>query len=319
MWIAAPWGLWLSSDFRVSMLRPGRRPEPRLDHWSPKYASATTKNGFELVLTYSGIAEVTASQPEFFRVGPDASLPPEELAILKTTGQRRKVDVSEWILWTLAGDSRTLDESVHHIAAEANKVPEFRGRDHTFVGGAFGPGGEGWFIMLNKWDVRAEEGDTGNEWASRALLKEFQVHGVRLDEPARYLAGGWGSGRLRVPDASRDLLSGLRDRRPRHPEDFMNVIARANAEAAKREPTVSPACHVMYVPAEPPADPSTTPRVLSKLYENGQTVPADFRPGVRHNVSGVDLHSITNAVMERFERELARHKRQCGEGDSKGP
>jgi hypothetical protein len=172
--------MWVSSDFRVSLLRPGRSPEPRLDHWSPKYASATTKDGFELVMTYTGIAEVTATQPEFFTVGPDTKLPPEHLAILATTGQRRKIDVSEWILWTLAGDSRTLDEAVHHIAGEANKAPEFRRRDHTFLGGAFGPGGEGWMIMLNKWDVRAEEGDTGREWAGRPLLETFQVAGLRL-------------------------------------------------------------------------------------------------------------------------------------------
>jgi hypothetical protein len=95
----------------------------------------------------------------------------------------------------------------------------------------------------------------------------------------------------------------------------MNVLARANAEAARHEPTVSPACHVMYVPAEPPSDPSTTPRVLSKLYENGQIVPVDFRPGVRHTIHGVDLHTTTQATMERFEAELAKHKHPDREGD----
>jgi hypothetical protein len=174
MYIASPWGIWLSSDFRVSMQRPGCPPEPRLDHWSPKYASVTTGNEFTVVLTYTGIAEVVAVKPRLFNIDPNANTDPVEAA-LRDAGKRLRVDVSEWMLWTLAGESRTLDEVLHHIATEASKVPEFKCRDHVFMGGCVGPNGEGWVFFIDLLST------------GRSFVERFQA---RLDEHQRSQESG---------------------------------------------------------------------------------------------------------------------------------
>src|ERR1700742_1991293 len=73
--IAAPWGLWLSTDFRVTDSFPSGRSVPRTDHWSPKYFQALTARREVLAITYAGAAEVTAIEPELIRVVTEAEMP----------------------------------------------------------------------------------------------------------------------------------------------------------------------------------------------------------------------------------------------------
>jgi hypothetical protein len=299
MWIAAPFGGWLSTDFRVSDVR-GSRVTPRIDHWSPKYVTVTTTNEFTLALTYAGLAEVTAVQPDFgVPVSPGSP----------ASGARRRVPLSDWLLWTLFGEGRTLDQVVHHIADEASKLPEFRRAriHHSFMGIGFGPNGEGWWVAITNWDVRAEQGDTLVEWRSRPPLDKFFIAGQRVDDPPAYLSGGWGSGRLAMPAQRRELLSRRRNIMPRKPEDYMDLLAKANAEAAAQEPTVSPACQVMYLPANPGPNEA---RIRMKFYKNGQDVPPGFNPGGRGNLFGIPLH-----VMEAGAFRTFTEARQASEGD----
>jgi hypothetical protein len=297
MWIAAPFGMWLSTDFRMSELR-GRRATPLIDHWSPKYVTVHTSNGFTLAMTYSGLAQVTAVQPDLAGLGVPlpADTPPP--------GTRRVVPVSDWLLWLLYGENRTLDQVVQHIAGEASRHPNFRSARiyHHFVGVCFGPHGEGWWVSINNWDVRAEEGDTGAEWQSRPPRRDFRIAAQRVDDPPNHVSGGWGSGRLAMPAGRRELLSSRRDVKPRKPEDYMDLLARANADAAAETDTVSPACQVMYLPPKPSADLAA---VTHTFYANGQEVPPDFDPGMRGVLFGIPLDLMMGDLTSRAKKSTA--------------
>lgn len=91
----------------------------------------------------------------------------------------------------------------------------------------------------------------------------------------------------------------------------MNVLAKINAEVASRDNTVSPACQVIYLGPDPPAE---GPSIATELYTNGQDVPSNADLYIRMNISGVDLLDFSRSARQAFERSLAEH--QASKSDS---
>lgn len=219
LFIAAPWGMRLCTDFRVSDLRRDGRVVPRVDHWSAKYMMAGDGQEARLVWTYTGVTEVTAIQPDLG--DPEQSVRP---------GIRRKVDVSEWLSWILYGHATNADEVVERIRSEAAKVPEFRRCHHIFTGALVGPKPlmEIWFLQITNVDKRPGEADDDLTWTRRPPLREFHLKARRVDDPP---GAGWGA-----------LASMLNDSRPCAPKNRQAARVRtAGGPSSRREMwTMSP-------------------------------------------------------------------------------
>ncbi|WP_147447554.1 hypothetical protein [Solirubrobacter pauli] len=183
LFIAARWGLWLSSDFRVSELRNvGGKLIPRpLDRWSPKYMLVETGYGARLAWTYTGVGEIVAPQPNLFELAPGSSSGPPQIY---APGTRRRVSVSEWLSWMFVDDKpTTVDEMAERIRSEASRIPEFRRFHHSFTGILMGPKPvqDAWVLQVRNTDVR--EGDSDGAWTRRRPLKAFSFHAKRVDDP----------------------------------------------------------------------------------------------------------------------------------------
>jgi len=286
--IAAPWGVWLSSDFRVSDIRGGR-VAPRHDHWSPKHVTVTTTDG-AFVVTYAGVAEVRATVPELGR----GVIPKGDP---RAPGRVMMIPVAEWLTWILYGEGRTIDEAVEHIASEAGRVRELRTRHHAFNGVAIASGGV-WAFQIANLDDRPKEDFAALAWARRPPLKQYWVRAVHIDSGANALGAGFGSGIAAVSKADARLMARISGCKPRDPHDYMNILAGVNARAAAadRSQSVSPACHVLYLdPHARPQDPGSQ----SEIYGNGQIPPDDFVPAILGNLFGIDLYSVTRDLLMR--------------------
>lgn len=295
MFIAAPWGMWLSSDFRVSLIQGGKL-FPCRDHWSPKYVTIVTTEEARLVLTYTGAAEATAVEPDFGVTGNPAARP----------GKRRTVDVSEWITWVLHGHADTLDQVLHRIAAEAAKVSQLSSVHHIFTGVCFGPAGDGYLVQVSNVDVRAGEDDSDSNWMSRPPMPEFQVNVRRVDTPPVAGWGALGGGAASVSDESRALVRRIKDHKPRNPKDYMNVLAKVNAQVASRNEGVSAGCHVLFLYSFPPSGQAS---FVNEFYPNGQSIPDNFEPRIRMNIHGIDMLSQSRSDLRLMQEALVAKQR----------
>jgi hypothetical protein len=310
MVVATPWGLWLSTDFRVTDRTHGIS-KPRKDHWSPKYFEAKTPLEERLAITYTGIAEMVAVEPSFGI--PDSDIP----GVNKAPGKKRRVPVSEWISWVLHGQSRSLDEIVHHIASEAAKAREFRVSPHIFTGIAIFPTNGACFFQIANLDIR--EGDYRNGALNPACFErrpqsKFEVMGRKIQTSDQVVGGALGLGAASISDSDKALLRRVAKSRPKDYKDYMNVLAAINGRVAARDrfKSVSPACQVIHLD---PSRPQTSNGSHSRLYENGQKIPKDFDLlTVRANLSGFDVTSLTRAAFMGVKKERDdRYERKAQE------
>lgn len=305
LFIAAPWGLWLCSDFRVCDLH-NNKYVPREDHWSPKFMAILTEQKARIVWTYCGVAEIEAREPDLKQANPEQRPHVRwiytDLARSETVerepnfaeshlgaqpGTRKKVPVSEWLSWVLSGHATTADQVIQRIATEANGIPEFRRVHHAFTGLLFGPPPlrDAWFLQVTNVDRRPNEADDDPSCWSRSPRTTFQVLARRVDDPPIVGWGALGSGALYVTTKQRTRIRDAKDHKPRKPRDFMNMLASLNAEIAGVTSTVSPACQVVFMYPNPG---SGKPGFLEVTYPNGQQMPADFTPAIRLNMYGAD-------------------------------
>jgi hypothetical protein len=292
--IVAPWGLWLSSDFRTCEVRAHGRLVPRKDVWSPKYATISTSDA-TLALTYTGAAEATAVRPDF-------GFPEDQFPdIQRNAGKLETVPVSEWVTWVLYGETRTLDQAVHHIASEASKVRSLLKMHHVFTGVAFAEGKDAWFVQIANIDVLPGEDAANFAWLKRAPRSHYGVSALEIADQHDAFAGAVGTGAHGISKDQWRLLQRVGKRRPRDPDDYMNLLAKINAEVARREACVSPACAVTYL------DPQSTAS-RSRLYENGQSPPSDFLFTTIGNLWGIDLTQQARSGLRQFLGEKTEYE-----------
>lgn len=307
--IATPSGLWLSTDFAVTDYFRGKST-PRQDHWSTKYFEAITNNRERLAVTYTGVAEVVAVEPDF---GVPEAVLKDLPGMNKTPGKKRTVAVSEWLSWILWGKGRTLNEIVHHIVAEASKMPEFRRNVHMFTGVAVAASDGAWVIQISNADVRDGDVGAGGKVAPRVFgrrpLGHFEVMGRHVQTSSDAAAGALGLGAQAISEEDFKLLHTLARRKPKDHRDYMNVLAAINKRAASRDRhrSVSPACEVLYLdPVAAMAGEEV--HFASHLYENGQKVPKTFEGGVFPvNLFGIDILSFSRAAFSTFLKSREAH------------
>jgi hypothetical protein len=300
LFIATPDGLWLSSDFRVSDPLGGEYA-PREDHWSAKDFQVHAANHARMAVTYTGVAEVSAIEPDLRDM-----LDPESADAQPAPGKRRTVPVSEWLSWVLAGESRTVERAVEHIATEAKELREFRFMHHIFTGIVHAPYDGCWVMQLSNLDMRKGEGEIGRpdpRWFKRRPLKEFRVYWHPIKEMSDSLAGGIGSGALSIKE--RDLAQLNRATRfaPRDPKDYQRMLAEINRRVAGRTASVSPACQTIYINPHK-TDTSNGAEFDGELWENGQVVPSDFEVCTfRLNIFGIDLTQLSRTFFSGLSAE----------------
>jgi hypothetical protein len=269
--LASPHGLWLSSDHRVTDRRNGSWI-PREDYWSPKHFTLRAYDSACLAMTYTGLAEVDST--------------------------KGRLPVSEWLAHILHGKPRTLADALQHIAAEASATREMRMLHHIFTGVASTVDGVQ-AVQISNVDIRAGEGGSSPNWQRRQPKRSFDVRTRHVRTDAQAVGGALGSGAAALTDEERAKLERLCRLKPRHPDEYMDVLSSINAAVAKRDRTVSPACEVAYL------DPDLTKGSRSHGFRNGQTPPDGYKAKMIFNLGGIDLtepHPFLQEVQARWDR-----------------
>jgi hypothetical protein len=136
------------------------------------------------------------------------------------------------------------------------------------------------------------------------VLREFGYVMTELDRPFAF-ANGSGAVRV-VADKHLEKINSQLGVRPRKAADHMNLLASINRRIADRDGSVSPACHVAFLPSvvpiggEVPEVPGFGPTSQSYT-QRGESAPA-VMPML---LFGIDLSSMMAQTMQQFRRMKA--------------
>lgn len=231
--MSKPEGIYLSADFRVTDQPSGRL----IDDASVKMLDIIfppDDGGSRALLAYTGLAMLPSGLP-----------------------------MGTWLVETLRGESEYPDQAMAHLKERLNRdiAPRRLG------------------LIINVLIIEGEHGErrffggfTNQRWDSAAgrvkVLPAFEYVMGELHAPTLF-ANGSGVARA-IADKHLDLARAQLLVRPRRAHDHMKLLASINRRVAAKEKTVSPACHVAFVPAERP------------------------KPGVADNKFGVMSHTFAN-------------------------
>jgi hypothetical protein len=192
-----------------------------------------------------------------------------------------------WLVETMRGESEYPDQAMSHLRDRLNRdVAPHR------VG-----------LIVNVLLVEGEHGErrlfggfTNQRWDAAALridvLPTFEYVMQELDGPFLF-ANGSGAA-LVIADGYLNTARAQLNVHPRRAHDHMKLLASINRRVAAKMKTVSPACHVAFVPAKSPAPSTSDSRFgpQSKTFtERGESAPAvmpvllfgiDTTPMMRH-------------------------------------
>src|SRR5882762_261271 len=153
----------------------------------------------------------------------------------------------------------------------------------------------GAFLGARPWAVEIRNFEAPTPLSRGGIGPEFKTVAAEITANPMLLVGG--SGRSAIGDEDRELLDRLVTRRPKTPEDYMQLLADVNSRAAQsRMPgawAVSRACTVVFVP---PVGPS---RGRVQWYG-----PPGERPkwsAVSHVYQGIDIGEMVTAVQLQYE------------------
>jgi hypothetical protein len=256
-------GIYLSADFRVTEYPSGRL----IDDASVKMLTIhypPDKVGARAVLAYTGLAILPDGTP---------------------TGK--------WIRETLRGESEVPDQSMAHLRDRMNRDLAPR-RFPLIINALIVQGERRFFGGLS--NLRADP-----RMPSRTqVLREFEYVMTELTQPFCFVNG---SAATRViGDKHLDLIRAQLDVRPRKAFNHMKLLASINRRVAAKEATVSPACHVAFLPSKVPIgseDPGLGPHFLPTSHsftERGESAPA-VMPML---LFGIDLSELMRFGMEQF-------------------
>jgi hypothetical protein len=217
--IAAPWGMWQSSDHRLMELPSGRV----ITDSSMKHLGIKAVDGRALV-TYTGFGRVDGE------------------------------DVSDWLRKTLRGEDRGLEDIAQVIADRATRrigdVALCHSLMHSFVISAF--------LRGEPFVVVAANSSTPFAPGPPVLRPEFVVTPIRVVAPVPVLAGGGAAAVTREDFQLLRHVSGKKPRRPEEYQALLAQVNRRAAESRHPAARlVSPGSLGSYLPAEDETSQST--------------------------------------------------------------
>lgn len=184
------------------------------------------------------------------KTGPRALIVYTGLAILPDG-----TPTGRWIRETLRGETEVFDVSMAHLRNRLDRDIA-RYREPLIINVAVAQGERRFLGGLS--NVR-----TNFKVTSRF---EYQMH--ELQEPLAF-ANGSAAARVKA-DRHLDKMRDQLDVKPRKPMDHMNLLATINRRVAASEDTVSPYCHVSYLPSNADDQPGPQSQIFTKP---GESVP----------------------------------------------
>jgi len=215
------------------------------------------------------------------------SYPPSEggpRALFGYTGLAELRDgtrMGRWLQETMR-DQGTFDASMEHLRTRLDRdiAPE---REPLMINILVVHGDRRYLAALSNARTKVTAG------GKIATHREFRYRCDELDRPVVF-ANGLGASRL-VSGGHLDRLRGQMGIRPRRAMDHMNLLATTNRRVAAKDNTVSPFCHVTFVPAD--GGPTTSRTFLDR----GESAPIE----APYIFCGVDLTLMQTDVVRRLE------------------
>lgn len=235
--MSKPEGIYLSADFRVTEQPSGRL----IDDASVKMLTVhfPPEGGTRALFAYTGLAILPDGTP-----------------------------MGTWLRETMRGESEVPDQAMAHLHTRLNRdvAPH---RVGLIVNGLLIEGEHGQrrlFGAFTNLKVASGRFET---------LRAFEYVMMELHEPFVF-ANGSGAAQL-IADAHLARLHDQLAVRPRRAFDHMKLLGSINRRVAAKVETVSPACHVAFVPAEPPIPGPSDNRfgpTSHTFFERGEAAPA---------------------------------------------
>lgn len=208
-------------------------------------------------------------------------------ALISYTGLGRvgRLDLSAWVRGVLRGENRTVDETLIDLREQATArlglYAHSYGIPHFFLAGAF--------LQGHPWAIEVKNTQPSSALGAGPTQPSFRTSAENAAKEPILLVGG--SGRDAITPADAKLLEKVFRKRPRQPEEFMQLLADVNFRAAKSRhaasKTISASCTVVYMP--PSGD-----GVKHQWYG-----PEAQRPqapqGFSHIAFGLDLEEVAKA------------------------
>jgi hypothetical protein len=231
--------------------------------------------------------------------------PPENgpKALIAYTGVAQLPDgtpVGEWLKQTMRGETEVFDDSMRHLKDRLNR--DLSRNLHRYQAP----------LIVIVQVIEGNEhyiGGFHNMQPNLSVARKFEYEMTKLDRPSWFAFGG---GREHVIAGGHGTkLSAALDVRPRRPLNHMKLLATVNRQVAKVDNTVSPHCHVSFIPASDyftTGDDSRRGPQSQVFVEHGESVP--FRmPMIVNGIERVLRHGALPARRTRATQAHEEWKR----------
>jgi hypothetical protein len=277
-----PEGIYLSVDYRVSNVKT----RVLIDDTSVKHLTVhyAPEDGPKALMAYTGVAQLPDGMP-----------------------------VGDWLKETVRGHDEVFDVSVQHLKGRLDRDLSrylYRHQAPLIVVILAIHGNE---CFLGDFHNIELVGGFDSTQQKLSVAKKFGYEMTKLAEPSWWAFGG-GRKHVKTGGHSSKLDHALKVR-PRQPQNHMKLLAAVNRQVAKVDNTVSPHCHVSFIPA---SDYFSTENQrpgwgpASQVFvEHGESVPFTM-PMIVH---GIDL----SFQMEHFQRGAQEMFKLLKEGKDPGP
>jgi hypothetical protein len=230
--------------------------------------------------------------------------PPENgpKALFAHTGVAELPDgtsVADWLRETIRGETEVIDVSMQHVKKRLNR--DLSRYLHRYKASVI-------IIALVTEGNKRFLGGFHNFQPDLSIAREFTYEMTQLSEPGWW---AYGSVHKRVADDHGDKLTAALGVRPRLPQSHMKLLASVNRRVADK--TVSPYCHVAFIPASDyfTGDESGRGPQSQAFVEHGESVP--FKMPMITN--GIDA----SFTMEHFQRGALEQIKLMKAGKEPGP
>lgn len=250
--MSKPEGIYLSADYRVTDARTSRV----LDDAASKMLTIhypPLEGGPKVLLAFTGLAVLPDGTP-----------------------------MLQWIRESLRGESEVIDQSMAHLGARLKRdIASLRPRVPLVIN----------FLVLESNDRRLVGAFTNlrRTDANVRIAPRFEYQVMELSAPFCFANGSGAAPAL--ADGHMERLRPHLEVVPRKPLNHMNLLASLNRRVARRDPAVSPYCHVSFIGSSerfPPQGQTFTQR--------GESVPFEM-PFI---LAGIDMTESMRSLAERF-------------------
>jgi hypothetical protein len=262
MMVTNQYGTWCSADHRIIEL-PRRRT---ITDVSQKYLSIRCFDG-AAIITYAGIGRV------------------------------RGVDVSDWMRDVLRGETRSVNESLLELRAQATAAVgplALRARiPHAFLASAF--------IQAERATVAVITNFEGPASRPTRIRSTFEISVLDANDGAVAAAG---SGRYAISQSDHELLVRAATHRPRNPLEYPGLLGAINRRTAESDhpgaKAVSRRCSATYMS---PSGDGVQTRLLGP---SDEPEPSVYK--VQHLLFGIDVGIVMENLGEFAERRITQEE-----------